>query len=164
VASAYDNLLIGALLVLPFSTINRRVFEAYAAAGFTDLRPAHTPVFQYLLPEGDRIVDLAARAQTSKQAMGYLVAHLEKAGYLERIPDPRDGRAQIVRRTKKGWKVNRLARQTVQEIQNEWAQVLGEEKMLQLLHILRELVQQIGYDYIANKPSTAAHIDGPASI
>ena len=147
-----DDLLIGALLVLPFSTINRRVFEAYAAAGFTDLRPAHTPVFQYLLPEGDRIVDLAARAQTSKQAMGYLVGYLEKAGYLERTPDPRDGRAQIVRRTEKGQQVNRLTRETVQVIQKEWTQLLGEDRMAYLLSILRELVQQIGFEYVENTP------------
>jgi DNA-binding MarR family transcriptional regulator len=147
-ATNYDNLLIGALLVLPFSEINRRVFEAYAAAGFTDLRPAHTPVFQYLLPDGDRVVDLAARAQTTKQAMGYLVDYLEKSGYLERIPDPNDGRAQIVRRTAKGRKVNRIARETVEKIQNEWEQIIGEEKMAMLLSTLRELVQHIGFDYI----------------
>src|SRR5512142_1126335 len=142
----YDELLIGALLVLPFSEINRRVFEAYAAAGFTDLRPAHTPVFQYLLPDGDRVVDLAARAQTTKQAMGYLVDYLEKTGYVERIPDPNDGRAQIVRRTAKGKKVNRIARETVEKIQNEWAQVIGAERMSALLSTLRELVQHIGFD------------------
>jgi DNA-binding MarR family transcriptional regulator len=152
VTTKYDDLLIGALLVLPFSTINRRVFEAYAAAGFTDLRPAHTPVFQYMLPEGDRIVDLAARAQTTKQAMGYLVAYLEKAGYLERTPDPRDGRAQIVRRTEKGRQVNRLARETVQDVQREWTQLLGEDKMAYLLSTLRELVQHIGFEYIENTP------------
>ena len=148
----YDELLIGALLVLPFSEINRRVFEAYAAAGFTDLRPAHTPVFQYLLADGDRVVDLAARAQTTKQAMGYLVDYLEKAGYLERIPDPNDGRAQIVRRTAKGRKVNRIARETVEKIQKEWAEVIGEEKMVELLKTLRELAQHIGFDYIEKGP------------
>lgn len=149
----YDQLRIGALLVLTFSEINRRVFEAYAAEGFTDLRPAHTPVFQYLLPDGDRIVDLAARAQTSKQAMGYLVDYLEKAGYLEKIPDPKDGRAQIVRRTDKGRKVNRVARETVEKIQSEWAQVIGEEKMVELIASLRTLVQHIGFDYIEKNPS-----------
>jgi DNA-binding MarR family transcriptional regulator len=151
-ATNYDNLLIGALLVLPFSEINRRVFEAYAAAGFTDLRSAHTPVFQYLLPDGDRVVDLAARAQTTKQAMGYLVDYLEKSGYLERIPDPNDGRAQIVRRTAKGRKVNRIARETVEKIQNEWEQIIGEEKMAMLLSTLRELTQHIGFDYIEKGP------------
>jgi DNA-binding MarR family transcriptional regulator len=148
----YDNLLIGALLVLPFSEINRRVFDAYASAGFTDLRPAHTPVFQYLLPDGHRVVDLAARAQTTKQAMGYLVDYLERASYLERIPDPKDGRAQIVRRTEKGRKVNRIARETVEKVQNEWAQVIGEEKMAELLETLRELAQHIGFDYIEKGP------------
>lgn len=143
-----DNLLIGALLVLPFSEINRRVFEAYTAAGFMDLRPAHTPVFQYLLPDGDHVVDLAARAQTTKQAMGYLVDYLEKAGYLERVLDPNDRRAQIVRRTSKGRMVNQIARETVEKVQKEWAQVIGEEKMAMLLNTLRELVQHIGFDYI----------------
>jgi len=52
----------------------------------------------------------------------------------------------------KGRKVNRMARVTVEKVQNEWAQVIGEEKMAELLNTLRELVQHIGFDYIEKGP------------
>ena len=46
--------------------------------------------------------ELAARAQITKQSMAELVAHLEQYGYVERIPDPADGRAKLVRATIRG--------------------------------------------------------------
>ena len=139
--------LIGALLWLPADEVRRRVQAVYETSGFTDVRPAHHPVFGLLSPDGDRVVDLAERAQTTKQAMGYLVAYLEERGYLERVPDPNDGRAKIVRRTVKGWEVNRAAGRAVRELQAEWAEQLGEDRMEQLILLLRDLMEIIGFKY-----------------
>src|SRR5712692_9351156 len=129
-----EGFLIGALLVIPATTIRKRVADGYAVAGFPDLRPAHAVVFQYLSPKGDRVTELAERAQMTKQAMGYLVDQLEERGYVERVADPTDGRAQLVRRTERGWEVNRVARRLVQEIQDEWAAQLGADRMQQLIN------------------------------
>ncbi len=145
--SAEQGFLIGALLHFSADELSNRVRHGLHAAGFGDLRPAHDVVFGVLPPEGDRVVDLAKKAQTSKQVMGYLVAYLEEHGYLERVPDPRDGRAQIVRRTERGWEVNRAAKRIVQEIQDEWAEQLGPERMEQLIVLLRDLVKIIGEEY-----------------
>ncbi len=143
-----DRFLIGVLLQIPFAALSKRVREEYAAAGFADLRPAHEPVFRFLAPEGNRVTDLAARAGTTKQAMSYLVDYLVQQGYLERVPDPTDRRAQVVRRTERGWAVNRTARRVVAEVQAEWARQLGEARMGQLLDALRELVQLVGLDML----------------
>jgi DNA-binding MarR family transcriptional regulator len=138
---------IGALLLIPSDALREYVFAGYQAAGFTDLRPAHEVVFGVLRPEGDRVIELAKRARTTKQAMGYHVDYLEQCGYLERVPDPTDGRAQIVRRTEKGWEVNRTATRLVEEIQQQWAEQLGAERMEQLMALLGDLVKIIGVDY-----------------
>ena len=37
------------------------------------------------------------RAQITKQSMAELVLHLERLGYVERVPDPSDRRAKLVR-------------------------------------------------------------------
>lgn len=142
-----EGFLIGASLLYPADEIRRRVHQGYHEAGFTDLNPTHDPIFGLLRPQGDRVVDLAKRAHTSKQAMGYLVAYLEDHGYLERIPDAEDARAKIVRRTEKGWEVNRLARKLVQQLQDEWSDALGKERMELLLELLGELVEHIGINY-----------------
>ncbi len=150
-----EGFLLGALLAIPSDALRQRVHEGFAAAGFGDLRPAHDAVFALLRTEGDRVVDLAKRAQTTKQAMGYLVAYLEEHGYVERVADPSDGRAQIVRRTERGWEVQRTARRLVHEVQQEWAEQLGPERMQQLVLILRDLVRLLGVEYIGSPPEVA---------
>ena len=142
-----DGFLIGALTSIVFDAVREHVTKGYQTAGFEDLTSAHNPVFIYLSPTGDRIVDLAKRVGITKQAMGYLVNYLEARGYLQRVPHPTDGRAQLVKRTERGWEVNRLARKLVQEIQDEWAAQLGQEHMDQLITLLRELVNIIGVEY-----------------
>ena len=144
-----DQMMIGALLAIPSLELHRRVDAALAAAGFDDYRPTHQAVFQWLGPDGDRVTDLARRVGVTRQAMGELVDYLVAHGYLERVPDPSDGRAILVRRTERGWAVNRVARRVVEEIQAEWARALGGDELAHLLRLLRGL---------------AAIIDQPAGV
>ena len=134
-----DEMLLGGLFGIPWSIIQQRVLAGYAAAGFHELRPAYLPVFLYLSTTGDRIVDLAERAGTTKQAMGYLVASLEEYGYVERVPDPTDRRAQLIRRTAKGRVAEEVVRQVILETQVQWSEKLGDQEMKQLISLLRHL-------------------------
>jgi DNA-binding MarR family transcriptional regulator len=142
-----EGFLIGSLVAAVADEIEQRVLEGYYAAGFRDIRAAHAHIFRLLPPEGCRVTELAERAYSSKQAIGYLVDYLEEHSYVERVPDSKDGRAQIVRRTERGWELNRTAWQLVQQVQNEWAQQLGEERMAVLILSLRELVRILGVPY-----------------
>jgi DNA-binding MarR family transcriptional regulator len=139
------------MLMMLNESFRERLYEGYAAAGFDDIRPAHQVVFDLLSHEGERVVDLAKRADTTKQAMGYLVAYLEERGYLERVPDPKDGRAQIVRRTVRGWDVTRLARHLIIKIQQDWAEKFGVERMEQVILLMRELVKSVGAEGVIPK-------------
>src|SRR5438132_8204940 len=105
-----DRRMIGALLRGPARAIVDRIARDLPAAGFTDLRPAHFVVFQHIQPTGSRLTELAELAQITKQSMGYLVDDLEQRGYVERVPDPRDGRARPVRLTARGWELDHAAR------------------------------------------------------
>ena len=82
---------------------------------------------------------LAERAQVSKQAMAQLVAHLEAHGYVERVPDPRDGRAKLVRATARGREVYAIARELVAEVEAQLTERLGEAKLRRLRALLAEL-------------------------
>ena len=86
---------------------------------------------------------LAERAQVTKQSMAELVAHLERHGYVERIPDPGDRRAKLVRATARGNELYALAREFVAETEAEWERQLGKAKMRQLRELLEELNVQI---------------------
>lgn len=138
-AIPYDSLMIGALLNLPVQEISRRVAVALVERGFSDYRPTYQVVFQVCKPEGSRLTELAERAGVTKQSMGETIDVLEQRGYFERIPDPTDGRATLIRRTERGWQVNQVAREIVEQLQQEWARALGEEEFAELLHHLRRL-------------------------
>src|SRR5262252_7900071 len=94
--------LIGALLRLPAQAIHRRIVAGLTSAGFQDLRLAHMAVLQYPGPDGCRPSELAERAGMSKQAMNQLLQSLEQLGYLRRSDADEDGRARVIRVTKRG--------------------------------------------------------------
>ena len=103
------------------------------------MRPPHGNVFQFLDDAGTRVSVLAERAQITKQSMAELVAHLERHGYVERVPDPDDRRAKLVRATPSGSEIYAIAREFVAELEAEWAGRLGEPKMRRLRELLEEL-------------------------
>jgi DNA-binding MarR family transcriptional regulator len=79
------------------------MFSRMAAQGFQDVREGHGCVFGFIdLEQGSRLTDLAERSGLTKQAVGEAVAELERKGYLERVPDPEDGRAKIIKLTQRG--------------------------------------------------------------
>ena len=130
---------IGVLLREPFQEVVRRVSAGLAEAGFDDLRPAHTAVFQHIEAGGSRLTDLAERAQITKQSMGYLVDDLERHGYLERRPDSTDRRATLICLTERGWDQIRAALAIIASIEAEWTAELGERRMQQLRDALQTL-------------------------
>src|SRR4051812_36848702 len=92
----------GVLLFLPYRAMESRVFAGLAEQGYDDLTPAQARVFQRVADQGSRVTDLAEQAGITKQTAGFLVDQLERAGYVERVPDPVDGRARLVRITERG--------------------------------------------------------------
>ena len=123
-AEARPNL--GKLLGGAFLAMVAQLDERLSAAGYPDVRPAHGTVFQVIDADGSRVTELAARAGMTKQAMGELVRHLEAGGYVRRDPDPRDGRAQIVRPTRRGWECIAAARDIAADVERELAERWGE--------------------------------------
>lgn len=110
------------------------------ARGHVDARPALLAVAAHIAPEGSRITDLAARAQLTKATIVRTVDELERLGYVERVPDPDDGRAKRVLMTARAYAVQEDAREIIAEIRDCWADLMepGElDQLEQLLHKLR---------------------------
>jgi DNA-binding MarR family transcriptional regulator len=143
-SSGHDRPNVGILLREPFQEVVRRVSVGLVEAGFDDVRPAHTAVFQHIEAGGSRLTDLAERAQITKQSMGYLVDHLEQRGYLERRPDPSDRRAVLISLTDRGWEQVRASLRIIATIEEEWASGLGQPRMEQLRELLGDLRQLTG--------------------
>jgi DNA-binding MarR family transcriptional regulator len=130
---------LGDLLRDPFLAMVDHIHRRLAEQGHPDVRPAHGNVFQFVDREGTRVSELAARARMTKQSMGELVAHLEAGGYVERVPDPTDRRARLVRLTPRGWEAYPIAREAIADVEAGWTARLGAAKMGRLRELLGEL-------------------------
>jgi DNA-binding MarR family transcriptional regulator len=130
---------LGTLLRDPAFTLNELVTERLAERGFADFRPAHGMIGQHIKDEGSRVTELAQLAQLTKPSVVYLVNELERLGYAERVPDPDDGRAKLVRLTERGVQAQRAGREIVGEIESDWSRLLGEGEFAELRELLQRL-------------------------
>jgi DNA-binding MarR family transcriptional regulator len=129
-------MLIGALLRVPAQAIHRRIIRELNAAGFEELRVPHMAVLQFPGPDGVRPGVLAERAGMSKQAMNQLLRSLETLGYLARSDDPDEGRARIVRLTKRGRTAYARIHEILSDIEREWSAELGAKPFAELKRLL----------------------------
>ena len=113
---------------LAIDELHRRL----ADEGFADIRPGHGCVFRFIEAEGSRLTEVASRAGMTKQSVGEVVADLERLGYVERVPDPDDRRAKIIRLSERGWDAERAAKVILADIERGWAREVGEERVAEL--------------------------------
>jgi DNA-binding MarR family transcriptional regulator len=129
-------MLIGALLRVPAHAIHRRIINELNAAGFEELRVPHMAVLQFPGPDGVRPGMLAERAGISKQAMNQLLRSLEALGYIARSDAPEEGRARIVRLTRRGRAAYAKIHEILRDIEREWTAELGPEHFARLKALL----------------------------
>jgi len=130
------EMLIGALLRVPAQAIHRRIIQDLNAAGFDDLRLSHIAVLQFPGPDGVRPGTLPERAGMSKQAMNQLLRSLEGLGYIVRSDAPDEGRARIIRFTKRGHAAYLKIHDILRNIEREWSAELGLKDFAQLKELL----------------------------
>jgi DNA-binding MarR family transcriptional regulator len=134
-----EELNTGLLLFLPYRAMETRVFDELAAAGFDDMTPSAARVFQRIAPDGSRLTDLARQAGIAKQSAAFLVDKLERAGYVQTVPDPDDGRARLVRIAERGARSVEAAAAVVARVEAEWEAHLGTRRMAELRRTLTDL-------------------------
>jgi len=130
----------GQLLIRTARLFNERAVARARTLRGLDLRPAHTALFPHLSLEGTRMTALAAEMGVTKQAVAQVVAELEQAGVLCRVPDPSDGRAKLVRFTAEGYDALLAGFSVLHEIEDELAAELGEALMRRLHRDLARLL------------------------
>jgi DNA-binding MarR family transcriptional regulator len=114
------------------------------ALGHQDLRPAHARLMVFLGWEGSRITDIARAQDVSKNAVGQLVTELEELGYVERVPDPADGRAKIVRYTDAGVALIGDAAAIAERLNAEIANIIGVQRLGELRSMLADICHHLG--------------------
>lgn len=123
--------------------------ERAKRTGPTGLRVAHVTLLSRLSPEGVSQSDLAAEMGVTKQAVGPLVAELDKLGLVKRDKNPGDGRSQLVVLTREGLKAKTQSRSALEEIESDLGRELGQKGVSELNKALNRLV-----DAALQKPQT----------
>ena len=99
---------VGVLMFIAYRAMENRVLERLRDAGLRRRDPGAGPgLSARIAPGGTRLTALAEQAQVTKQTAGFLVDQLERAGYVERVPDPSDARARLVRVAARGRRAGR---------------------------------------------------------
>src|SRR5215217_3668327 len=137
---AEEQVIFSQLLRRPYEALLMRLHTELAAAGYADTYLSWgTNIFHHLREGGLRLTELAERTHMTKQALRYTINQLEAAGYVERVPDPTDGRAKIIRLTQRGWELRRVGDEIIARIEHECVQQLGEEKMRQFEALIKDV-------------------------
>jgi DNA-binding MarR family transcriptional regulator len=131
-----EDMLIGALLRVPAQAIQRRIINELNATGFEELRLPHMAVLQFPGPDGARPGTVAERAGMSKQAINQLLRSLEGLGYIVRSDAADEGRARIIRLTRRGRAAYSKIHEILREIEREWSSELGRKPFAQLKELL----------------------------
>lgn len=127
------------LLFVAYRHAEQRILAHLHERGFGDLTLAQMRIAARIDEEGSRLTALAASAQVTKQTAGFLVDQLERAGYVERRPDPSDARARLVVGSGRGYAAQLAAREAEAQIEAEWTAHLGAERMAALREALSSL-------------------------
>jgi DNA-binding MarR family transcriptional regulator len=128
-----------------------------AANGYGDIRPTHGCVFRFVRDEGMRLTELAGLAGMTKQSVGELVDDLVDRGYVERVPDPADGRAKLIRLTDRGAEAQGVGFALFANLEDRWAERFGSDRVAQLRAILEEIVAEIAPEAVPElAPRTVA--------
>ena len=135
--------LIGLLLRLVYQHYAQDIDAALRQAGFGDIRPGAANVFPFVPAEGITVSRLAELARVRKQSMAQAVDQLERTGYVERRPNPRDHRSRLVFLTERGAGVPPVTHAAALRVEERWAQLISpaefETLRVTLLHLLAVL-------------------------
>lgn len=134
----------GTLALFAGFAASGHIQEQLAARGHGALRFSHGYVFQHLVDAEPTVGELAAELEMTQQGASKAVAELERLGYTERTPDPRDARVRRVRLTNRGREAVAAARQARAELDRRLGERFGAERLAEHRALLAELLQELG--------------------
>lgn len=125
-----------------FSNILEQIPAWLVEHGYDDIRTTHIlNVFLHLQKDGERPGVLAQKAGMTPQAMGELISYLEQRGYVERVPDPNDGRGKVVLYADRGLEAAAKLQVFFSDMDAAWVQEMGEESARLTRNALGKLIE-----------------------
>jgi DNA-binding MarR family transcriptional regulator len=131
-----DELLL--LVVLTAKAFVERLRAERPEGAPSSMTIVHGLAARYLMGRDDvTTVELAHHLGITKQSTSEVVAALERAGLVRRVPHPSDGRARVLVLTDKGAAKLADGRRRWTRLEDEWADLVGRER----LDVVREALE-----------------------
>ncbi|MBB5873881.1 DNA-binding MarR family transcriptional regulator [Allocatelliglobosispora scoriae] len=130
---------LGILLGLAYQEFVRELRVAHEEAGFTDVGRSDGVVFRAIAGRPMTVSDLAVRLQITKQGAAQIIEEMEARGYVERHPDPSDGRARLVHLAERGRAALASARAFHRSYEERLAAAHGKAAVATLRGLLAEI-------------------------
>ncbi|MDR2986815.1 MAG: MarR family transcriptional regulator [Nocardiopsaceae bacterium] len=130
---------LGILLGVAFQEFVRELRAAHAAAGFTDLGRSDGFVFRSLADRPMTVSELSSHLEITKQGAAQIIDDMERRGYVEREPDPADGRARLVRLSSRGEQALAYARGFHRDYERRLARAHGSDAVRALRAMLEAI-------------------------
>lgn len=152
----------GRWLSVAFRHYEETVVRLMNELGFTDLRLVHFSLTRCMDEDGTRLTEIAERAGMHKQAVGQLVKECESTGYVERRPDPLDGRAQLICFTKRGNELILAMGDIHKQAEAEFREIIGEDDMGPFKNALKKVTsaRNIANEAPKHPPNGARRLRG----
>jgi DNA-binding MarR family transcriptional regulator len=111
------------------------------AAGHPDVTPAMIALFRFAGVDRRRPGEIAVTARLSKQATNDMLRELERLGYVERHPAPTDGRARIIRLTKRGRALDKAVWRAGRDAEQSWHDRFSDKQWTTFNEVLDTLIK-----------------------
>jgi DNA-binding MarR family transcriptional regulator len=134
----------GILLGLAYQAFKAELHQVLDAAGFDDVKPSFGFVFR-ALDRGPRTASqLAALLDISNPGGTKIVGEMVAAGYVERVPDPADGRARPLHLTARGRAALATVRRFHADFERRLAGDHGTDRVATVRAVLAGYLDQAG--------------------
>jgi DNA-binding MarR family transcriptional regulator len=137
---------LGILLGLAYQAFTDELRADLRTRGFTDLGSAYGYVFRALSLEPLHLQELATRLDMTAQGAAKIVNEMVERGYVERKPDPEDGRAKQLRLASRGRAALAAARRFHATYERRLRAQLGENTVDETRRLLDSMIARAGTD------------------
>lgn len=137
---------LGILVGLAYQAFTDELRTDLETRGFPDLGSAYGYVFRALAVETLHLHQLAARLGMTAQGAAKIVNEMVSRGYVERKPDPQDGRAKELRLAPRGRAALAAARRFHATYERRLRSRLGESTVAEARQMLEAMIARSGGD------------------
>ena len=127
--------------------LHQSMLNTLIASGYDQFRMNFIDVIPYLAPEGVRLADLVELHQLPKASLARLINTVHEQGFIDKIPDPEDSRANTLFITEKGIQLIQTAFTHTQEIERNLCQLMGQQAFEQFCQAVEKTFQALNLSY-----------------